>query len=330
MSIEAVEETKFRSPNGLKFKSGRRAPRLQKIPSPLYCTFFLIICITFGELFEGFVLRRLAANTSHNLLVFYDIFSMIVVILPAFYLFVYRPMKLYEQTKVDSEKEIKFLSRQLIILGDKEKRAVARDLHDQFGQALSVLQFSMETLKASVPDMRQEQRALCENLVETIAELGDTVRNISTYLSPAQLDDSGLIPTLEWAVQDIQEKGASFNVDFEISGTADRLPYRLEITLYRIFQEALNNIVTHAQASRVKISLQENPAQVNLSIQDNGIGFESPLPVNRENIHRGIGLLGMRERVEALGGSFALETSPGKGTTVQVSIPKPSSDKASE
>ena len=188
---------------GLKPKVRRRLIVLQHPPSPLYYTFILIVCIILGEVFEEFVVRHMAPHFSQVGWYFFDIFSMTVVIVPSFYFFAYRPMKRHSQEKAAAEEEIKFLSRQLILLGDREKTAVARDLHDQFGQSLTHLQFSMENLKATFSEKQSSQQAQCEDLVDSITRLGDMVRNVATRLSPPQLEDLGLESTIEWAVKDI-------------------------------------------------------------------------------------------------------------------------------
>ncbi len=321
MSIEtaAGRSNTAQSSSAAARKAKVKSPR-SRPPSPLYCAFFLVLSISLAELFENFVSQQLAASVSPTGLVFFDAFSMVVVIVPAFYYFVYRPMKLYAREKVASEKEIRFLSRQLILSADRGKRAVARDLHSQFGQSLASLQFSLGSLLPAFIDRQPEQQQQCENLVNTVAQLGTMVRNISARLSPPQLEELGLVSTLEWAVNDIQNKGGRFSVDFDICDMDDRLPGEIEIALYRIFQEAMDNIIQHSEASRVNICLAGTPSHVSLAIRDNGIGFVYPQTWNDEKSSRGIGLLGMRERIEDLGGEFSFSSTIGEGTGIEVSI----------
>lgn len=303
-------------------KNRRRPSRIRKIPSIYHCGFFLIFCMTLGESFEWLLLHDIKHQLPYGWLIFTDVFFMIVVFAPAFYYSVYWPMKQHGLERVASENEIKYLSRQLILSGDREKKGVARDLHDQFGQSLAVLQYSMESLKSSFGDKRTEQKVQCENLIDSIAQLGDMVRNISTRLSPPQLDNLGIIPTLKWAMKDFQNRDSGISLNLDIQNMDERLSANIELAIYRIFQESINNIIKHSEASEVNIYLSGSSSKVSLLIQDNGIGFDHTEYVGTNRRHRGIGLLGMRERTEDLEGEFSICSTLGKGTRIQVSIPR--------
>ncbi len=325
MNNEATADARGISPPGAKIgpqvKERRRQAVRRRNPSPSYCIGVLILCTAIVELGDGLLLHYLRPYLSPHSLVLVDIFFMISIIVPTFYFFVYRPMKLYELERKAAEEDIRFLSRKLIEAGDRERRIVARDMYDQLGQSLSVLQFSMEALKGSFCQPQIAQMTQCDSIIESISRLGNMVRGASSRLSPPQLDDLGLIPTLEWAITDIGENDGRFRIDFSSRLLDGRLPADIEHALYAAFKEAMSNIASHASAVQVQISLVGTSAQVCLEIRDDGIGFEHQLTGQMPSV-RGVGLLGLRERIESLGGEFIIDSEPGQGTRLLVCLPR--------
>ncbi len=215
-----------------------------------------------------------------------------------------------------AEEDIRYLSRQLLNVTEEERANLARDLHDELGQVLAALQFGMETLKNALPEGQENNRSQCQRQIELVAQLGDHVRNISATLRPAMLDDMGLESALGWYVEQFSRQMAGIEIDFQASGPDGRCIQESGIVLYRICQESLNNIAKHSRAKHVNIRLTCLSAQVILTIQDDGVGFE-PKAEGR----LGIGLLGMRERAASRGGRLSINSQKGEGTTIRVELP---------
>gem|GEM_PF-6872185 len=214
------------------------------------------------------------------------------------------------------------LQRQLIAAQEEERRRISRELHDQIGQYLPALMVGLKSLKQSAAAGPQviEQ---AEELHDLAARIARDLHALARNLRPAALDEFGLASALasyaeEWA----QRHGVE--VDFHRVGFDEAeagLPSQVETTLYRIAQEALTNIHKHAQAGSVSIILSRTGEEVSLIVEDDGTGFDVETIINAPPAARGLGLLGMRERVALVGGRIQLESSLGTGTTIAVNLP---------
>ncbi|MEI6314333.1 MAG: PAS domain S-box protein [Syntrophus sp. (in: bacteria)] len=225
------------------------------------------------------------------------------------------------QSKI-SEEEIHHLSRRLIEVSEEEKKGLAADLHDEFGQALTSLHFDLESLQSSLTNEFPEQKQRCSSLLQRVEMLADSVRKTTSYLRPDLLDHLGLVPTLEWFIHEFNVRWPNIRIEFQALGLKKRLNQQIEIVLYRIFQECLTNISKHAKATQVEIMLTYSHPRVIFTIRDNGVGYEtSSHPSSSLSPARGIGLLSMRERVASCGGTIDIASIPGKGTTIRASIP---------
>jgi signal transduction histidine kinase len=194
-----------------------------------------------------------------------------------------------------------------------ERRRLARELHDETGQALTSILLGLRAVEeaGSTDDLQRSVSDVRELVVATLQD----VRALAVQLRPKALDDFGLVPALERLVQTFSEATA-ISVELEAQLGEDRLPAEVETTLYRIIQEALTNIVKHAEASSVSVLLVRRKSAVTAVIEDDGRGFD---PTNtRED---GLGLLGMRERVELHDGQLKIEASTGAGTTLVIEMP---------
>jgi len=218
-----------------------------------------------------------------------------------------------------AENESRFLARRLINAQEEERGRIARDIHDELGQALAGMQFTMEALKQSTPLNLDHQKRKCDEVIAQIDEIGDTVRRIASELRPGMLDQLGLIPTMETYIKAFLSRHKEIRVNFQALGCNRRLGSESETVLYRVFQEAFTNITKHAKAQIVDVRLTFSYPDVILIIKDNGVGFDQngvlPAPGEKE---RGIGLLGMRERVHAAGGTIEIKSRRKKGTMVKV------------
>ena len=192
-----------------------------------------------------------------------------------------------------------------------ERRRLARELHDETGQALTSILLGLKSLEESGHrDVVEAVRSLRELVVQTLQD----VRRLAVELRPTALDDFGLPTALERLASSFAEQtGAAVELESRLGD--DRLPAEVETVLYRIVQEALTNVVKHAQADRVSIVLRRKDGSVTAVIEDDGRGFD------RSDAGEGFGLVGMKERVELVKGRLEIETSRGKGTTLVVEVP---------
>ncbi len=221
-----------------------------------------------------------------------------------------------------AEKQIRHLSRQLMGSMEEERKRLASDLHDEFGQAVTALYLGMEDLQNALPEGLKVQKTRCKELIGLIEKLGENIRNISSELRPDMLDHLGLIPTLEWYVEEFAKRRHGLQIDFQATGLKKRPDSEIEIVLYRILQEAVNNIVRHARAEHISILLTYSHPKLILTIKDDGVGFEQTenmLPWDGKK--PGIGLVGMRERVGSVGGTIDIRSSKGKGTVIRAELP---------
>ena len=196
---------------------------------------------------------------------------------------------------------------------EQERARLARELHDETGQALTSILLGLKTLEDSVPT--DEGRASVAGLRELVVSTLQDVRRLAVELRPAALDDFGLVPALERLVDSFRES-TSIEIALEARVGEERLGGEVETTLYRILQEALTNVVKHAQAGRVSISLVRKDGSVSAVVEDDGRGFE-PGAARPD----ALGLVGMRERASLVGGRISIESGPGRGTTVAVEVP---------
>ncbi|MEN8244120.1 MAG: PAS domain S-box protein [Thermodesulfobacteriota bacterium] len=220
-----------------------------------------------------------------------------------------------------AEAQIRELSRKLIDVIEEERKSLAADLHDEFGQALTSLKFDMERLQQKYADENCEEGMICGRAIEKISNLAEIIRATTSKLRPDLLDHLGLVPTLQWYVEDLKKHRPAIDISFQAMGFKRRLGSSIEIALYRIFQESINNILKHAGADEINIKLICSHPKVIFVCKDNGSGFE----INQKGFPRdevmGIGLLSMKERTETLDGKFKLKSVKGEGTTVKVELP---------
>ncbi len=221
-----------------------------------------------------------------------------------------------------AEEEIRLLSRKLIDVIEEERRSLAADLHDEFGQSLTLLQFDTEALLQALPESMSASRDLCEKVMDQIQHLAEKIRDTSSRLRPDMLDHLGLIPTLKWYVNDFNQRIPGIRIELSAVGFKRRLKAETEIVLFRIFQEGLNNVTRHAEATRVKIHLTYSHPRVILMLRDNGCGFDPDADGHsRRTDSHGIGLLSMKERVASLDGEFDIKSAVGRGTIIRVELP---------
>ncbi len=225
-------------------------------------------------------------------------------------------LELLEKLK-KSEHELKELTRRLVDAGEEERRKCSIMLHDEVGQALTALKLELEMLEKRLGPLDSCKRKSLEGIRKQIKFVVDNTRTIAKSFHPAMLDELGFVPTLNWYIDNFV-RGEGLDVEFEEAGFDEELPAPVSLALYRVAQEALTNVVRHARATRVSISLTQGYPCVIMEIEDNGRGISTQKAKNKT---RGLGLVSMRERIEYLDGDFQIKSSPGKGTKVRVKLP---------
>lgn len=217
------------------------------------------------------------------------------------------------------------LTQTVVLAQEQERHRVSRELHDEAGQALTALKFNLELMRAAIPEQAQvmvDGLRMRQQLAATSALCEDTMAQIRTLahdLRPGALDDLGLNLTLEGYCHDFAER-THLHISYQGTETPI-LPEMAELCLYRFLQEALTNVARHAQTDRAWVYLTNSKDWVRLRVADTGRGFayrpNGPLPSSPA----GIGLLGMQERLEAVGGQLRVLSAPGRGTEVEAAVP---------
>jgi signal transduction histidine kinase len=214
----------------------------------------------------------------------------------------------------EARRELKSLSAKLVTTQEDERRNISRELHDAVGQSLSAVQFELHGLAGIVP-AGPEVHSKIDRIRVLVESSVAMVRNMALLLRPSMLDDLGLIAALEWQSFQIS-KATGMRIGVTAEGPSEEIPEEHKTCIFRIVQEALNNVCRHANANSVQIHVVASGGGIVVMIQDDGKGFD---PART----RGLGLIGMQERVEILGGSLIIDSGLGKGTTIGASLPLP-------
>ena len=215
----------------------------------------------------------------------------------------------------------RFLVHKSLAVQEEERRYLARELHDELGQCLTAIQADARIIHDRSGDADSHLKASAQAILTLSSRIYDVVHSMMQRLRPVVLDDLGLIAAIEEEVNAWQQRYKTVDLQFNVDGDVSALEETINISVYRIVQEALTNISKHSEATRVTIELAkqecDDTACLLLKIEDNGGGMD---PGQR---NRGLGLLGMRERIEAINGSFSIHSEPGKGLRLQARVPLP-------
>jgi signal transduction histidine kinase len=219
-----------------------------------------------------------------------------------------------EEALREKEEQIRFFAAQCLTAQETERRRIAAELHDTIASALAGIKFRIEKtaedMKRGLGDA-ESIRSLSSNMAQTIGE----VRRIMADLRPSILDDLGILPALNWFCREYEKNYTHLSVEKQIEISEDEVPDLLKTVIFRISQEAMSNIARHSEASLVGMALQKVGGRVELSIQDNGHGFQLG------EVTKGFGLSTMRERAELSGGTFTIQSTEGSGTIIRASWP---------
>ncbi len=228
--------------------------------------------------------------------------------------------KLLAEARV-SQDQLRRLSHEILLAQEEERRHISRELHDEISQILTGINVRLAALKleatANTGNLKKKI-ATTQRLVEKSVA---SVHRFARQLRPMMLDDLGLLPALLSFIKEFSKR-TGLHIQFA-TVTADKIKELNSVkrtVFYRVAQEALNNVAKHARASQAKVSIEIKDGFVCMTVSDNGKAFDVARELGRKR-RRGLGLLGMRERAELAGGTFAIESTPGKGTTVRIRVP---------
>jgi PAS domain S-box-containing protein len=222
-----------------------------------------------------------------------------------------------------SEDQLRALSAKLLSAHEEERKLVAQDIHDSLGSSLAAVKFRLEEKLDAMAGNRPSAGMPLEEIVSMVKETIKEARRISSNLRPSVLDTMGILPTIHWLCREFREAHRGLRLEESLDIDEAQIPESLKTSMFRILQEALHNVAKHGRADSVCLSLSKRKGGIQLSIEDNGEGFDLRDVIARPAPTKGMGLSNMRERAELSGGSFSIMSSKGRGTTIRVSWPLP-------
>lgn len=217
------------------------------------------------------------------------------------------------------EKELRLLSRRILSAQEEERKRISRELHDVVTQLLTGINFRLATLKSETDECSRHISKQIEKTQRLVEKSVNVVYRFARELRPAILDDLGLIPALHSFMKSFSKKHG-IKIKLTAFESVEKLSGEKRMVLYRVAHEALTNVARHSTAGRVAVKIRRIPSAVQMDISDNGEGFDLQRVLPGGEARR-LGLLGMRERIEMVGGKLTVESAPGSGTTIQVQIP---------
>jgi PAS domain S-box-containing protein len=228
-----------------------------------------------------------------------------------------------ELALLESERKLRLISSQLLSSQEEERRRIARELHDSIGQSLAAIKFNVENFIEEIgKDQGGRLANSLERIVPVVQNAMEEARRIYTGLRPSMLDDLGIVATISWFCREFLRTYASICIELQTDIEEEQIPEPLKIVIFRIVQEALNNIARHSRAELVNLSLVGQDGLIELVIEDNGIGFDLESALARSYHEKGLGIAGMKERTELSGGVFDIESFIDEGTTILASWPR--------
>jgi signal transduction histidine kinase len=227
-----------------------------------------------------------------------------------------------EESLAQSENELRYLSTQLLRAQEDERKRLAQELHDGIGQSISAIKFKLENCMKQIREAPNSGATEgLEMLLPMVQSTVEEIQRIAVDLRPSIIDDLGLVATLRWFLRQFKNTYSDIQLDNRIGLEEEEIPDFLKIVIFRITQEALNNVARHSKANRVLVSLRKRQNSVELLIKDNGKGVKIADSPSRSNLSTGFGLSSMKERAELSGGTFRLDSGPRMGTSIRASWP---------
>ncbi len=221
----------------------------------------------------------------------------------------------------NSENRLRHLSTELLTAQEKERKRIAQEIHDGVGSSLAALRYKVDDALKQIGDNHPQTRAVLESVISVTQGTIEEARRIQMALRPSILDDLGILATVKWFCRQFESTYSSIRIKQEIDIQEHEVPDPLKTVIFRVMQEALNNIAKHSKADLVRLGLRKINESMELVFEDNGRGFDMEKVLGLESTRRGLGLTSMRERVELSRGSFDLKSVEGKGTIIRASWP---------
>jgi len=220
-----------------------------------------------------------------------------------------------EETLRLTGEQLRDFAARVEAIREEERTRVAREIHDELGQALTVLKLDLSWLRSRTSRSPQSQKRL-KSMIRQVDDTLETVRRIASELRPSVLDNLGLLPAIEWQVSEFRKRT---RIRTELLSNADSIDVSMEgsVAVFRAVQEALTNIIRHAKASRVQVRLDRSDYALRISISDNGIGMSQTVQGDLKSM----GIVGMKERISRIGGDFRIFSETGKGTRLEIVVP---------
>ncbi len=229
--------------------------------------------------------------------------------------------KFKEKALRDSERQLRFLSSQLLIVQEQERRRISKEIHDEVGQALMILKFQISSIETRLSKTQKVLRKDCLGLLDYLDNTIENVRRLSWALSPSALEQFGLATAIRNLLENFSKHYTIQWEPSQIESIDNLFPPVSQINIYRIFQESLTNISRHSQATDILIDIEKQDGYVTCVIKDNGSGFEPQALLDSETGPKGIGLATMYQRTRIAGGRLEIESSPGAGTQLTLTVP---------
>jgi signal transduction histidine kinase len=225
-----------------------------------------------------------------------------------------------EEALRESENRLRLLSSQLLVAQEKERRVAAQEIHDSLGASLAATKFKVESALSEIGNDNPQIRVALESIIPIIRGTIEEARRIQMNLRPSILDDLGILATIGWFCRQYESTYSAIRVKQEINIEEHEVSDSLKTVIFRVLQEAMNNVAKHSEANQVILALNKTDQAIELVVRDNGHGFKVEDILSRKRSSRGLGLDSMRERTELAGGRFTIESTDLR-TVIQASWP---------
>jgi signal transduction histidine kinase len=233
-------------------------------------------------------------------------------------------IQIHQQTEAalrQSEEQLRELPRKILDAQENERKLVAQEIHDSIGGSLAAIKFALEEKLESMGQNPTPQVISLEKIISQVDETIKESRRISSHLRPSLLDDLGLLATISWFCREFGKLYPDLLIEQELDVTEDQIPEILKVVVYRVLQEAMNNVAKHSDATQVRVHLRKIEDRIEFSVVDNGHGFDPDEKFAEKSVNGGLGLSGMRDRTMLCDGNFEIDSKKSKGTTVRISLP---------
>jgi PAS domain S-box-containing protein len=220
-----------------------------------------------------------------------------------------------------SSERIRELSRKILDAQENERKLVAQEIHDSIGGNLAAIKFALEEKLEGVEEKLPPESISLEKVISMVDETIKETRRISASLRPSLLDDMGLLTTISWFCREFDQLHPGLQIEQQLNVAEEDVPDNLKVVIYRILQEAMNNVTKHSDASKVELRLEKRDNQIEFTVEDDGCGFDPEENVSELSVLSGFGLSGMQERTNLCGGKFEIFPRKGKGVIIHISLP---------